>query len=247
MTNLQPLLYSGRNITRIQLVKNRDLLTAFDLKISNLEYNRAANVLCNQNLPGDDPEKHKILQYLKTKFLETKLTHTNIMRLWHGCSSQACKAICAGGAKDLRRTDGGYFGSGIYLTPDCEYAANWYSAHYPPNKKGEMTLLLCLVVVGLTYPISRATDYIYAEEPKWWNICKYHSAFPISAEMIEKNNMEALNNRNDKALKNGFDSHFICVSENNGFQAVNVDGRKFSELVVKEETQVLPLGIVYFK
>jgi len=179
--------------------------------------------------------------------------------MWHGCSPGSCYSICKGGAKDLRQTDGGFFGGGIYLTPDCEYAADYSTGSLSltpvtPNERGEFTILLCLTVVGLTYPISRKTDYDFPDEFQPWSICKYHCSYPISAEAIQKakNNDTSLINkalqiRNDKTLFSGFDSHFVCVARRFNYQAARVEDEDFSELVVKEEGQVLPLAVVYFK
>ena len=50
--------------------------------------------------------------------------------------------------------------------------------------------------------------------------------------------------RLDKALKAGFDAHFVQISPPSYLATLNGD---YSELVVKEEHQVLPVAIVYFK
>ena len=53
--------------------------------------------------------------------------------------------------------------------------------------------------------------------------------------------------RLDKALRPGFDAHFVRVSQAESFHtAVNPAHYDFSELVLKEERQVLPLALVYF-
>jgi len=57
---------------------------------------------------------------------------------------------------------------------------------------------------------------------------------------------QALLKRMDKALMSGFDSHFIAVSSGQFYQAVPIRDADNYELVVKEEAQVLPIGILYF-
>jgi len=156
--------------------------------------------------------------------------------------------------KDLRQTDGGFFGSGVYLTPNSNYAAVFSTSGKQANKNGQFTLLLCYAVVGLTYPISRATDYDNPNLYSKWSISKYHSAYPIPQNAIDKANcgdesalFDALLVRNDKALKDGFDSHFIAVSEKEYYHAVKAKDATYFELVVKEETQVVPYAVIYFK
>jgi len=172
--------------------------------------------------------------------------------LWHGCSPSAAISICKGGVKDLRTTDGGYFGSGIYLTPNLDYAIQQYSSKCNPDNEGNFAVLLCKAGIARTYPISRATDYPEKDVSKLWSISTFHSAHPIPKELIENNDIAGIVNalkttRLDKSLKPGFDSHFIGVSRKIGYQAAPDSQSDFYELVVKEESQVLPIGILYFK
>jgi len=245
----EPLSQKGYQITRIEFIRNKTLMTRFNEKVNSLEFSRNDNLACNRTIPGiNDNEKVPILNHFKQLFLPSPLRLSNIVTMWHGCSPEACQSICKGGAKDLRKTDGGYFGGGIYLTPDLNYAAL-----YANNPNTEYNILLCQVVVGLTYPVSRATDYEENDPSKPWSISKFHSAYPIPEEAITRSLegdgtelREALKKRYDKALLAGFDSHFICVSSNAGYQAVKLEDVEFFELVVKEEAQVLPFAVLYY-
>ena len=71
----------------------------------------------------------------------------------HGCSEKAVDSICAHGAKDLRRTDPGYAGAGIYTTIQAEYAA-LYS-----KMTASSVIILCCCAASNIYPISRSRDY----------------------------------------------------------------------------------------
>jgi len=206
----------------------------------------------NDEIEGiDDGEKRALLNRLKSLFLPqpSNLKKSNILILWHGCSPSAALSICKGGAKDLRTTDGGYFGSGIYLTPNLDYAYEYSKNHQ--DQEGNSAVLLCKVTIARTYPISRKTDYQNPDSYDNWSICKFHSAYPIPQEIIDRNNSyeisQSLKKRMDKSLKSGFDSHFIGVSSQYSYQAVSDDQAEFYELVVKDEAQILPIGILYFR
>merc|ERR1719515_603554 len=71
----------------------------------------------------------------------------------HGCEKKVADSICALGAKDLRRTDPGFAGAGIYTTIQAEYAA-LYS-----GMTGSSVMILCCCAAGNIYPISRSSDY----------------------------------------------------------------------------------------
>jgi hypothetical protein len=53
-----------------------------------------------------------LLERLKGHFeADSGLKMVNVIYAWHGCSHQAADSICSLGGADLRKTDGGYFGS----------------------------------------------------------------------------------------------------------------------------------------
>ena len=115
----------------------------------------------------------------------------------------------------LRTTDGGWFGAGAYLTPEAEYAAKYATGEILPNGQPydankTYCIILCAALVGLTYPITRTTDYI-TDTTNQNDISVFHYAYPAPiAGHLDK--------RTDKALKAGFDSHFIAVRVDKGYQ-----------------------------
>jgi len=244
---------------RFEFIKNNSLLNIFREKMKSLEDVRNTSnlgLLLNSPVPGiDDGEKQEILDHYKTLLIPTGPNKkSNLLELWHGCSPGACFSICNGGAKDLRTNDGGFFGSGIYLTPNINYAASMYSTTGNPDIE-ERTVLFCKVVVSRTYPISRRTDYDEQDPDKIWSISKFHYNYPIPQDAIRQFEeqsgssllQQALTKRMDKALMSGFDSHFIAVSSRYQYHSVPLIEADNFELVVKEEAQVLPIGILYFK
>jgi len=247
-------------ISKVKFIRNKSLQDKFDTKVESLEFFREEKELPDPKIP-QDWQKEEILQKLKNLFdehkLENNLNRANILLMWHGCSPANWRSLCKFGLKDLRYTDGGFFGSGIYLTSYYEYALK-YSTFSNPNSKQEFTVLLCLAVVGLTYPVSRKTDYAFPDDlGNSWDISNFHYCHPFPTQVIEearKGNLEPLKTyklqkgkRYDKALQPGFDSHYVCVSTGHKYQAVIAAHADCDELVVKEEAQTLPVAVVHFR
>ena len=74
------------------------------------------------------------------------------------------EAAGASAAAAWRLSDSGYFGAGVYLTPQAGYACDYASGASgheprPQNDSREWVLLLCADVLGNAYPVSRRTDY----------------------------------------------------------------------------------------
>lgn len=219
-------------ITRMDLLENQDLRQGFDYKVRILEHRRADNSRLstgafNEKLV-DDGVKPTHLAHMKKMFLHTSaLEHASLMLMWHGCDIRNIEKICNNGCADLARRDKGFFGRGIYCTPEPEYAAYYSTLGDPVD--GEYVMLLNVVVVALTYIISRKTDYVDASG-KPTHFSRFHGQ--------EAGGM---------ALAcNGFDSHFAAVSKRQMYQADDKHPQ-FHELVLKEESQVLPFCRVYFR
>jgi len=134
-------------------------------------------------------------------------------------------------AHNAQKNDPGFFGAGIYFTPQASYAI-LYAAEgvavtgttSTPNELGEFTLLYCWVAIGNLYPVTR-DDYVTDQ-------CVFYG----------------------KPLKPGFDAHCVCVDSKLGFQATTSikaikenNARIFDEVVVGASAQVLPQCVVYFK
>jgi len=81
---------------------------------------------CNHPI-GSDDESQDMIRRLKDLFLpqlpQRVFEHANVLFAFHGCSPDVALAIARTGAANLRRTDGGYFGAGVYTTLQAQYAA----------------------------------------------------------------------------------------------------------------------------
>jgi hypothetical protein len=228
--------FRARKVTRVVAVRNLKLQAAFDSFVGTLDARREQFVGFSPDI-APDAEKALLLKRLKERFRPgMELEKANIMWAWHGTSHAAASGICSLGCGDLRGLDGGWFGAGVYVTGEAEYAAGYSDGSISgtpnaPNEQGEYVMLLCQAVVSMTYPVSRETDHDSGED-----LSHFHCNYPRGQA------------RRDKALKGGFDSHFVQVSRADGFHAAKDLNRfDFSELVVKNDAQIIPVCLVYFR
>ena len=219
-------------MTRVDLLRNDTIRYAFDSKVKILEYRRSTSAEVYGAKLVDDGVKMKHLAFMKRLFLHnSSLDHANVMLMWHGCPMSKLEHICNTGCADLASTDAGFFGRGVYCTPEAEYAAYYSTMKDPIN--GEYVILLNAVVVGMTYVLSRKTDYRNSKgEPTRF------SRFHFQQDGCSSGGM-ALESK-------GYDSHFVAVSKHRNYQADD-DHPQFHELVLKEESQVMPFCRVFFR
>ncbi|EGD79230.1 hypothetical protein PTSG_09951 [Salpingoeca rosetta] len=93
-----------------------------------------------------------------------------IQRVFHGVRSiDAAKSISTGGFARLQTTDSGWFGAGIYFTPDLDYAlqyaggASFHHGHFPslrlsPHKRYHI-VLACDIQYANPYPVLRRAGF----------------------------------------------------------------------------------------
>jgi len=188
------------------------------------------------------PERETVLNRFSSCYQRVSTNDKiKVVQTWVGITSTNVEIVCHTGLADIRVTDKGYFGAGIYSTLQADYArvysegSRFYGIpSIPPNPDGEHCLLLCWVAVGNVYPISKSD---------------YGRNLPFSNFYHQDNGL---------ALNPGFDSHCACVSRDDKLlQAAkfNNDTEKFDqdpktlvdEIVVKESSQILPYCRVYYK
>ena len=100
-------------------------------------------------------------------------------------------------------------------------------------------MVLCAAVVALTYPVTRKKDYIKNSRNSC-DISRFHCGYPALTEQ------EETRNREDKALQTGFDSHFVAVRVDKGYQAAaKGEVADYHELVLAG-VHILPLVKVEF-
>jgi hypothetical protein len=250
--------YGGRNcrdhssvsVTGIDVIRNEDLITQFETSFKIKEEEQTTNLSGvfrkrATEVIGDDEQKRMVMaranaygQRSATLLNEDCDGPVSMYLTLHGCKKHVVDSICALGAKDLRGTDAGYAGAGIYTAIQAEYAAMY----------SEGVIILCCCVASNIYPISRNMDY---EKP-------YDSVY------YDGDGRAAHSRFHDKgfddkegggmALKPGFDAHWFCVTQpdrntlNDVECYVPGDDRFppcYDELVVKEGKQVLPIAVIH--
>ena len=139
----------------------------------------------------------------------------------------------------MRTVDGGFFGHGIYLAQEVEYAIK-YGKMKRDARTQEFVVFLCCIAVGAAYPITpEDPDYPHKqqqESPTEWKASGYSRFYSDKTEPA-------------KALETGFNCHYIPVAFVGGpldYQACDPSSAEFHEIVVKEEN-VLPLVALWFK
>ena len=116
--------YTANHIKAIEAVRNRSLIEAFEAAIDTTEQRIADYPKVFAKPFFDDGVKPMLHTRLRKHWLPaTGLKHARLMLAWHGCSSAAMQGILTHGTADLRSTDGGFFGSGIYVTPHAGLCA----------------------------------------------------------------------------------------------------------------------------
>ena len=121
----------------------------------------------------------------------------------------------------------------MHLTPQAEYAGAYAAGLQEPVPGAVYAVVLCWVTLGNVYPVTRNTDY--AVDSTGTQRCMFDYQFGGT--------------RTDKALKAGFDAHWVAVAQEDGFQAArDVRGVDvLDEVVVGDGAQVVPRYIVRFK
>ena len=235
---------SSAKVIRITVAKNLHHILAFNTRLHRLQTQRKSppgGELFNGRWDTDADglalpkaiveEKHAVYERLRGRFAETGFSSdggVKVVLMWHGVpSEQVADAILATGLSSRVKgnTDEGFFGKGIYLTPQAEYAAFFANRERQLQSGQTYTLLLCAVCIANAYPVTRSADYAQGAP-----FSKFHYDHGDAGT--------------PKALKSGFDAHFVAVSKDRGYQATTAGDADYDELVVASEEQVLPFAKV---
>jgi hypothetical protein len=152
----------------------------------------------------------------------TEVRAANTFYSYHGTTAERVKYICENGLVAVRGTDAGYFGSGCYSTLNIEYALGYASGEYTGARKpGPYPVIMFACSVGMAYPVTRGVDY----SPAGNGFSDYLG----------------------KPLNPGFDCHVVCVNAASGYQAVDRDRCEYVEIVIDQESQMLPVAVLWFE
>jgi hypothetical protein len=182
----------------------------------------------NYNTQNFVHKQQEVLSVLREKFISerepgTDHVVTNMFYSFHGTSDEGAEAICRNGLVAVRSTDAGYFGSGCYSTLNIEYAIGYARGDYVPGKRksGPFKVIMFACSVAMAYPVTREVDYSPGGN--------------------------GFSNLFGRPLKPGFDCHVVCVNAASGFQAVDRDRCDYVEVVIDQESQMLPVAVLWFE
>jgi hypothetical protein len=153
----------------------------------------------------------------------------NLIYTFHGTRMETLDSVCSSGLVSVGGTDAGFFGSGVYTTPNIEYAARYAVGQFDPPEApvrtrrpdGCVPVVMFCVAVGVAYPITPSADY----KTRTDGHCDFFGA----------------------PLKKGFDSHVTCVSETVGFESVHRNLMQYLEVVVDQENQAHPMATLWIR
>ena len=236
----------GITLSRVEVVKSATTIAGFHYRVQQTAARLTGNGGNNpfvRTWPGD-AVKTAMLRHLESQFAAAERDGVRVLPLWHGCSAAVADEIVTKGIANVAERPALLYGSGIYLTPQPEYAAGYASGVIKSpsqhEEASEFVLLLCAVCVGSAYPITRAADYrvsvpcdrhngqgdVHCKQCK--TFCAFQNCF----------------------LHPGCDAHHVLMDIHTGWHAAKATAplcHHFEEVVVAHDSQVLPIAKVTVK
>jgi hypothetical protein len=167
-------------------------------------------------------------EHFHERSVDTDPKAPNTFYCFHGPRTDHIESICSAGLVGTGGIDAGYFGSGCYSTLNIEYAIKHSQGVYDEIGRqrifadGPYPVIMFAAAVGMVYPVTPELDYV--------------------AEFSQKHS-----NFYGRPLRRGFDCHVACVSEGRCFEAVSRDECEYMEVVIDQQSQMLPLAVMWFE
>jgi hypothetical protein len=245
---------SQARIARIRFVHNEGLLDAFVGRMELLASDHGLARPWPEEAPQLTSRRDELAAMLHTKVSRIPAlphcTHPRSGRqrgqapsncrldlVWHGVGAEnAATRIAEFGFKKLQKLNAGWFGAGVYLTSFSGYALYYATYGFAPRGEvrgtdpapasGDHVILLSWALLGRSFPVLERLD---DDAPELSPLHKFHSGYP------------------------GHDSHYAVVKW--GGEPVDVTAlapdaalsevAMFDEIVISQESQLLPFAIVY--
>lgn len=117
----------GYDVVAVREVCNPRLAEGFHSRLAELQ-SRSGNPPFqpfHSRYPADThmAHRHAVIDGVKTlarPFTDNSFPDVSILPVWHGTNAAVLTSILTGGFANLASTDSGYFGKGLYGTPDAE-------------------------------------------------------------------------------------------------------------------------------
>jgi hypothetical protein len=181
-------------------------------------------------------QQQLVLAALRQQFHErapsTPFTAPNTFYSFHGPRRENLESMCSTGIVATRGLDAGYFGSGCYSSLNIEYAVRYNRGDFDktdspprtPPPDGRYPVIMFACCVGMAYPVTPEADY--------GNVVGIEDGY---------------SDYFGRPLKKQFDCHVVCVNEAAGLQAVSRDQCQYVEVVIADESQMLPVAVLWFE
>jgi len=215
--------------TGLRVFCNTFLQKAFDAQFNKLCIRRGdLNTPFHQHFNVRTP-KGRLLRRFCHRFgpAFSRCCRANWLPVWQGTSKNAAEAVCKSGFASLARLNSGYFCRGIYNSPDPGYACRYGLGEFGGDMgaDGVGCVILSLLCIGLVYPIDRGSDYA-PDAPA-----------NASSSLLGK----------PLKTSDGYDAHIAAVEEPHFQAASDPLQAPYLEVVVEQESQLLPIAILEYK
>ena len=221
----------GYKLRELQVIVRN--VAVFEDRFDILADFRAKNDAVLANLTtGFSAEQMKVLDTLRADFLPRPANadpeSPNLVNVFHGTKPEfvesASRTIRSTGS-----TDAGFFGKGVYTTTSIEYAATYAQ---PRAVDGCVPVLWCVAAIGVCYPLTREKDYSKNRKEKLFG---HQNETHVSDFFGLPLNREGAT----------YDCHCAVVHSSAGYQAVPHQNKEFMEVVIEQESQILPIAVLW--
>ena len=116
----------GMEIASVQLIYAPEKERLFMARLRELQNRHGKDAFRPQLETGRQETARKVSDLVEP-FRDATFPNVSMLPVWHGTSSDVVASILETGFANLATTDSGFFGKGVYGTPDAEYAYRVYA------------------------------------------------------------------------------------------------------------------------
>eukprot|EP00935_MAST-01C_sp_MAST-1C-sp1_P001570 g1570.t1 len=192
--------------------------------------------------------RRKIIEYfVKYQSLCAKeFPNVRVMLAFHiAGSADVCEKMLAGNFAVFAVLDAGYYGQGIYVTTDLDYAVGAYGRDEKTGEiRDELHVVFCFIVIGNSFPViecpfksDQATTGLYGKPitPKADSHLVVVASDPVA-------NIELGEERKKKYLPSPSSTWGQTVEVQGVGEKVPLVNRAYTEIALRDESQILPAG-----
>jgi len=232
-------------LKKVYAISNQGLFSSFEFKRSKInsqhKFNKNIFMKSTWMTRSDSAQRSLFMRRLASKMTHFKNEFSNtgdspfVVPAVMGTSEGGALNMAETGCSIVASLDEGYYGKGIYVTSDIDYALLY--ARQPAVRDGSKILILGVALPGNAYPVTEPPFLITRDEK--------------TLQQLKTTNP---NGFLGKPFQNGYQSHYTVVESEKVSTAFPTSRPDFEtgsqktadELVLFETDQFLPLFIVYY-